>query len=43
MYEFLTSKFGPLTENKNVAEFLNNNLFKYGCSISEKDLMKIFE
>ena len=39
MYEFLTSKFGPLTENKNVAEFLNDNLFKYGSSISEKDLI----
>lgn len=43
MYKYLTSKFGNLTENKSVAEFLNEKLFKLGSSVEEKELMKIFE
>ncbi|MCM1265572.1 MAG: M2 family metallopeptidase [Candidatus Gastranaerophilales bacterium] len=42
MYNHLTKELGMLTENKNTAEYLNNNLFKYGMSISEDELIQQF-
>ena len=42
MYNHLHNKLGNLTENKNTAEYLNNNLFRYGKSIEENDLIKQF-
>lgn len=42
IYKYLTSQLGLITENKATAEFLNNNLFKYGESIEEDDLIKQF-
>ena len=42
MYNHLHKKLGNITENKNTAEYLNNNLFKYGMSIEENDLIEKF-
>lgn len=42
MYNHLTKELGAITENKNTAEYLNNNLFKYGKSIEEEDLVEQF-
>lgn len=42
IYKYLTSQLGLITENKATAEFLNSNLFKYGESIEEDDLIKQF-
>lgn len=42
MYSSLHSKLGNLTENEETAEYLNNNLFKYGMSIDENDLIEQF-
>ncbi|MCR5265552.1 MAG: M2 family metallopeptidase [Cyanobacteria bacterium RUI128] len=42
MYNHLHDKLGNLTENKNTAEYLNKNLFRYGRSIEENDLIKQF-
>ncbi len=42
MYNHLQKELGNLTENKNTANYLNENLFKYGTSIEEQDLIKQF-
>ena len=42
IYKYLTSQLGLITENKATAEFLNSNLFKYGESIEEDDLITQF-
>ena len=39
MYSTLKQKFGELTKNPNVANFLNNKLFKYGSSMSDNILV----
>lgn len=42
LYSFLRNKFGALTDNKTTAHYLGEKLFKYGTSIEENDLIKIF-
>ena len=42
MYKFLKSVLGDITENQNTAEYLNNNLFRYGKSIDENELILKF-
>ncbi|MCD8377342.1 MAG: M2 family metallopeptidase, partial [Candidatus Gastranaerophilales bacterium] len=42
IYNHLTEQLGALTENRNTAKYLNDNLFKYGRSIDENDLIKKF-
>ena len=42
IYKHLTDKLGMITENKSTAEFLNKNLFQYGESIEENDLIEQF-
>lgn len=42
MYKHLHEKLGNLTENKETADYLNNNLFKYGTSIEENELIEKF-
>ena len=42
MYKHLHKKLGDITENKNTADYLNNNLFKYGTSIEESELIEKF-
>jgi len=39
LYESLTDKFGKLTENKATAEYLNENLFKYGGSKDDNEIL----
>ena len=40
IYNYLVSVLGYLTENKNTAEFMNKNIFAFGASIEEYDLIK---
>jgi len=42
IYKYLKGKLGLLTENAQTATFLGQNLFKYGKSIEEDDLIKLF-
>ena len=42
IYNHLHDKLGNITENNNTAEYLDNNLFKYGLSIDENDLIEKF-
>ena len=42
IYNHLQKKLGNITENNNTAEYLNNNLFKYGVSLDENDLIEQF-
>ncbi len=42
MYKQLHKELGNITENKNTADYLNNNLFKYGTCIEENDLIEKF-
>ena len=42
MYKHLHKKLGNITENKNTADYLNNNLFKYGTCIEENELIEKF-
>lgn len=42
MYKFLKNKLGNITENNKTAEYLNNNLFKYGISKEENELIEMF-
>lgn len=42
MYKHLHKELGNLTENKNTAAYLNNNLFKYGTSMEENELIEKF-
>jgi peptidyl-dipeptidase A len=42
MYNHLTKKLGALTENKETAKYLNENLFRYGMSVDEGELIKQF-
>lgn len=39
LYDSLTQKFGKLTENKETAKYLNNNLFKYGGSKDDNEIL----
>lgn len=39
LYEALTDKFGKLTQNPETAEFLNENLFKFGGSKEDDELL----
>ena len=40
IYNYLVSKLGNLTENKNTAETLKNELFKFGISLEENELVE---
>ena len=40
MYNYLVSKLGNLTENKSTAKILSEELFKYGMSLEENELIK---
>lgn len=40
IYNYLKSQLGNLTENKNSADFMNKNIFEYGASIDEYDLIE---
>lgn len=42
MYNYLTDKLGPITETQKTAEYLNQNLFSYGKSIEEDELIEKF-
>ena len=42
MYNFLTQQLGAITENNNTAKYLNENLFKYGKSVEENDMIELF-
>ena len=42
MYKQLHKELGNITENKNTADYLNNNLFKYGTSLEENELIEKF-
>lgn len=42
MYEFLHNELGNITENKNTANYLNENLFRYGESFDEDELIQNF-
>ena len=39
LYDALTDKFGKLTENDKTADYLNENLFKYGGSKDDNELL----
>ena len=40
MYNYLLSKLGNLTENKNTASVLQNELFRFGKSLEENELIE---
>lgn len=42
IYKYLTNKLGMITENNTTADFLNKNLFQYGESIEEDELIELF-
>ena len=42
MYNLLHKELGNITENKETANYLNNNLFRYGTSIEEDELIEKF-
>lgn len=42
MYKSMHEKLGNITENKSTAEYLDNNLFRYGMSMPESELIKVF-
>ena len=42
MYKHLHKELGNITENKKTADYLNNNLFRYGTSIEENELIEKF-
>ncbi len=42
IYQYLHNTLGNLTENTSTAEFLDKNLFQYGTSIDENDLIEKF-
>ena len=42
IYKHLRDELGNITENKNTAEYLNENLFRYGESIDENELIEMF-
>ena len=42
MYNYLKEKLGNLTENNNTAEVLKEELFKYGVSLEENELIESF-
>ena len=39
LYDALTDKFGNLTENKETAKYLNENLFKHGGSKEDNEIL----
>ena len=41
-YNYLKSQLGNITENPKTAEFLRKNLFKYGISLEENELIEKF-
>lgn len=42
MYNHLRKQLGSITENKKTAEYLDKNLFKFGTSIEENELIEKF-
>ena len=42
MYNYLTSKLGNITENNKTANILKNELFQYGISMDENELIEKF-
>lgn len=42
MYKSMKEKLGNLTENKLTAKYLDEKLFRYGTSVEEPDLIKMF-
>ena len=42
MYNHLHKELGNITENKNTAKYLNDNLFQYGTSMEENELIEKF-
>ena len=40
LYKHLKEELGTLTENKNTAKYLNENIFSKGASLSESELLK---
>ena len=42
MYNHLRDELGNITENDKTAEYLKNNLFKYGTSIDENEMIEQF-
>ena len=42
MYNYLTSKLGNITENNKTANILKNELFQYGISMEENELIEKF-
>ena len=42
IYNKLKQELGDITKNKDTAKYLDENLFKYGASIDEYDLIKQF-
>lgn len=42
MYNHLHNELGNITENKNTAKYLNDNLFRYGMSMEENELIEKF-
>lgn len=41
IYNYLKSKLGNITENKNSGSFMDKNIFIFGASIDEYDLIKV--
>lgn len=42
MYKSMKKDLGNLTENKDTAKYLDEKLFKYGTSVEESELIKMF-
>ena len=40
MYDGLTQKFGNLTENKDTAKYLDENIFQYGGSKEDDEILE---
>ena len=40
IYNHLRSVLGPLTSNKNTAEYMNKNIFSYGATISDDEIIE---
>ncbi|MCQ2753663.1 MAG: hypothetical protein MJ231_01290, partial [bacterium] len=42
IYNYLKENLGNITENKKTSKFLKDNLFKYGTSFEENELIEKF-
>ena len=42
IYKVIHKELGNITENKDTADYLNKNLFKYGISLEENELIEKF-